>query len=93
MVRILAGTLLEIGSGKKEAEAFRKALRSRARRDTGPVAPAAGLILREIRYLPVPDRYVADNEDWRYELSQEGLASTGVSRLTVEHCRPDDYAG
>lgn len=93
MVRILAGTLLEIGSGKKEAEAFRKALRSRARRDTGPVAPAAGLILREIRYLPVPEHYVADNEDWRYELSQENLASTGVSRLTVEHCRPDDYAG
>jgi len=48
---------------------------------------------REIRYLPVPDRYVADNEDWRYELSQEDLALTGVSRLTVEHCRPDDYAG
>lgn len=92
MVRIIVGTLIEIGSGKKQPDAFQIAIQSRSRRDTGPVAPAAGLVLAGIRYLPIPLRYAADNADWRYELSQENLAETRESYLTVEYCRSADYA-
>ena len=93
MVRILAGTLLEIGSGKKSETAFRDAIRSRRRRDAGPVAPAAGLILREIRYLPNPSRYEAENEDWAYELTQDTLEERRESFFTLRRCREADYEG
>ena len=93
MVRILAGTLLEIGSGKKGETAFRDAIRSRTRRAAGPVAPAAGLILREIRYLPNPSRYEAENEDWAYELTQKALEESGESFFTLRRCREADYEG
>ena len=93
MVRILAGTLLEIGSGKKGETAFRDAIRSRRRHDAGPVAPAAGLILREIRYLPNPSRYEAENEDWAYELTQKALEESGESFFTLRRCRETDYKG
>ena len=93
MVRILAGTLLEIGSGKKGETAFRDAIRSRTRRAAGAVAPAAGLILREIRYLPNPTRYEAENEDWDYELSQEALKERRESYFTLRRCREADYEG
>ena len=88
-----AGTLLEIGSGKKGETAFRDAIRSRRRRDAGPVAPAAGLILREIRYLPNPSRYEAENEDWAYELTQKALEESGESFFTLRRCREADYEG
>ena len=50
MVRIIVGTLLEIGSGKRNADSVRKALRSLDRRDAGATAPAHGLMLYRVEY-------------------------------------------
>lgn len=50
MVRIIAGTLLEIGGGKYPPEHMEEVLMARKRSAAGPTAIARGLVLREIRY-------------------------------------------
>lgn len=50
MVRILAGTLLEVGSGQRSVESVRLALESRNREQAGFTAPPQGLILWDVRY-------------------------------------------
>ena len=50
MVRILTGTLLEVGTGKREEGAIARALESRSRLDLGMTAPAKGLTLMEVFY-------------------------------------------
>ena len=50
MVRILTGTLLEVGMGQRSADYMSEILASRSRENAGPTAPAKGLILWELRY-------------------------------------------
>ena len=50
MVRIIAGTLLEIGTGLRDVESISKALESHDRSDAGPTAPACGLTMIGIKY-------------------------------------------
>ena len=50
MVRILAGTLIGVGTGKLEGGAVRRALASGSRLDLGVTAPACGLTLMEVFY-------------------------------------------
>lgn len=50
MVRIMTGTLLEIGMGKRSADSIANALRSGSREDAGYTAPAMGLMLMSVRY-------------------------------------------
>lgn len=50
MVRILAGTMLEIGSGRLPADSIQKALETQDRSLAGATAPACGLTLMRVRY-------------------------------------------
>lgn len=50
MVRIIVGTLLEIGQGKRDASSIPQILESRKREQAGETAPAKGLCLEEVRY-------------------------------------------
>ncbi len=50
MVRILAGTMLDIGSHRLPPEAMERALLSGNRTDAGATAPAHGLMLYRVRY-------------------------------------------
>ena len=50
MVRIIAGTMLDIGMGRKEPDAFRKAIETGDRLALGVTAPACGLELSQIFY-------------------------------------------
>lgn len=50
MVRILTGTLLEVGSGKKQPEEVKKILRTKERKDAGVLVPSIGLCLKEVIY-------------------------------------------
>ena len=52
MVRIIAGTLAEVGSGRHEPEWVLEALKSADRTKSGPTAPPQGLTLCEISYFP-----------------------------------------
>ncbi len=50
MVRILAGTLIEVGLHKRTIASVREALESRDRERAGFTAPAEGLLLKSVRY-------------------------------------------
>ena len=50
MVRIIAGTLTDIGMGRKSPDAFRRALETLDRLELGMTAPACGLELTRVFY-------------------------------------------
>ena len=51
MVRIIAGTLMDVGSGRLAPEEVREIIESRDRSRAGDTAEARGLTLVEIRYI------------------------------------------
>lgn len=50
MVRILTGTLLEVGTGERDAEEIPDILKSGVRENAGALVPAKGLTLVKVRY-------------------------------------------
>lgn len=50
MVRILTGTLLEVGSGVRNVKSVKRPLKSGVRAEAGFLAPASGLCLKEVYY-------------------------------------------
>jgi tRNA pseudouridine38-40 synthase len=50
MVRIIAGTLVEVGRGKMSAADVAAAIESKDRRNAGPTLPGTGLCLEWIKY-------------------------------------------
>ena len=50
MVRILTGTLLEVGSGKRTAQSIPELIEAKKRSLAGPTAPAKGLCLLKVDY-------------------------------------------
>ena len=50
MVRIIVGTLVEVGQGKRAADSLKNVIASEDRRQAGHTAPAEGLYLLEIYY-------------------------------------------
>ena len=54
MVRIIAGTLLEVGKGNIEAKSLENRIAAADRSQAGPTAPARGLKLIRIQYISDP---------------------------------------
>jgi tRNA pseudouridine38-40 synthase len=52
MVRIIAGTLVEVGRGKMTPQDVAAAIESKDRRRAGPTLAAQGLCLEWVRYAP-----------------------------------------
>lgn len=50
MVRIIAGTLMEVGRGRLAPEEMAEILEARDRRKAGPTAPACGLVLADFEF-------------------------------------------
>jgi len=50
MVRIISGTLLEIGKGKRHPDSMREILLAQDRKAAGPTAPPDGLYLVGVEY-------------------------------------------
>ncbi|HAA90101.1 MAG TPA: tRNA pseudouridine(38-40) synthase TruA [Peptococcaceae bacterium] len=66
MVRLMVGTLLEVGRGKLLPEAVREILETRRRGLGGPAAPPQGLYLVRVYY---PGDYIDDRDLWEIESS------------------------
>ncbi|MBC5799051.1 MAG: tRNA pseudouridine(38-40) synthase TruA [Candidatus Eremiobacteraeota bacterium] len=60
MVRILSGTLLEVGAGRRRPESVAEVLAARDRRLAGPTAPPAGLCLVNVVYPDFESRAAAE---------------------------------
>jgi len=50
MVRVLVGTMLEVGRGRRSVEDFESLLGGASRERAGETAPAHGLYLVSVRY-------------------------------------------
>lgn len=50
MVRIMAGTLIEVGLGKRDADSMTDIINARCREAAGRMAPPEGLFLKEVVY-------------------------------------------
>ncbi len=50
MVRVLVGTLVEVGMGLRKADHIPTILEKKERRYAGETAPACGLFLKQIYY-------------------------------------------
>ena len=50
MVRIISGTLVEVGTGRRSAEDIKDIIRSCDRRESGMTAPPEGLFLKKVFY-------------------------------------------
>lgn len=50
MVRILTGTLIEVGLGKRAGDSMKELLKSKTRSEAGAMMPACGLALVEVKY-------------------------------------------
>ena len=50
MVRIMAGTLIEVGLGKRDAASMTAILEAKSRETSGMMAPPEGLFLKEVYY-------------------------------------------
>lgn len=66
MVRIIAGTLLEVGAGRRSLKDVAEALRTGERRLAGRTLPPHGLCLESVTYGdgPKPRPGMADEEEW-----------------------------
>ena len=94
MVRIIAGTLLKVGTGAWPPEYVETILEARDRQKAGPKAPACGLTMISLAYetslRPVLE---AANRDWDYSLYQERIPSDKKACLLIRRCREEDFAG
>ena len=62
MVRIVVGTLVEVGMGRRASEDVRRILEAADRSHAGPTAPAAGLCLEHVEYDVPHERSLQDGQ-------------------------------
>lgn len=75
MVRNIVGTLVEVGHGKRTPDSLGALLLGRDRTRAGPTAPAHGLMLDEVFYLPgnVDPRAASQPAAARDDVDQNGI--------------------
>ena len=91
MVRIIAGTLIRVGSDMYPPEHMKEILEARSRAAAGDTAPAKGLTLVGIEYEKEPAKeIVGENEYYRYVLDQSELVTNGTSVLKIDFCTDEE---
>lgn len=83
MVRIVTGSLLQVGSGAKKPEWIKEVLDSRDRQKAGACAPAVGLTLIGIEYEDLADQLFVQNDLIMYGLWQKEIAEKKKAYLTI----------
>lgn len=83
MVRVMVGTLVEIGAGALPPDRVAQVLHHGDRRDAGQTAPARGLTLEEVFYPDFPWR--GPTPTLGGLLTEDGSRKSEVSRKAPEH--------
>lgn len=93
MVRIIAGTLMKVGTGQFPPQKVKEILEARDRQKAGPRAPAKGLTLISIEDAEelAPEERVA-NEHWDYTVYQSQILTKGNAYLFFDRCDERDFA-
>lgn len=90
MVRIIAGSLLQVGMGKRPPEWIREVLEQKNRDAAGPKAPALGLTLVSIEYKNTLENYIiGKNKDWEYRLIQKEIPYKGKAYVQIKACQDE----
>ena len=92
MVRIVAGTLLEIGTGIRPESDMERILLAKDRSQGGPVAPARGLTLVSIRFeTELKPEVTAENEDYAYVLDQRDMEAEKTAFLLIRRAADGSF--
>ena len=94
MVRIIAGTLIRVGTGACPPGEVAAILAARDRRLAGPTAPAHGLTLVEMKYeTELPSWQRSENDEWKYRILQSHIKEKGLAFFRIERCEDREWAG
>lgn len=92
MVRIIAGTLIKIGSGAWPPKKMKEILEARDRNTAGPKAPAKGLTLIDFQVLKdLEDQDSIKNEHWSYTVYQSEILAKGYAYIEIKRCTSRDF--
>ena len=94
MVRIIAGTLLEVGMGAYLPEHVEEILDARDRQAAGRTAPARGLTLVSMEYQQeLPDWHHRENKYWEYDILQSHIKQDKTAYLAISRCADEELDG
>ncbi|MCO5171110.1 MAG: tRNA pseudouridine(38-40) synthase TruA [Planctomycetes bacterium] len=85
MVRTIAGTLVQVGKGRRAPESVDAILATRDRRQAGPAAPARGLFLMRVFYEDASLGTLGAHASWTSRQPNEPASSEGVPREGDDH--------
>lgn len=92
MVRIIAGTLMEIGMGQYPPEQIPDILKARDRQRAGKTAPAKGLTLVSLKYEEVLAPWVYnENDEWNYNVLQSHIKEEQMAYFLIERCQDEAW--
>ena len=92
MVRIIAGTLLRVGTGLYSPQKVEEILDARDRQAAGPTLPAKGLTLISLEYEKrLQPEIKAANKDWEYLLVQREIPAKKKAYLLIYRCKEEDF--
>ncbi len=92
MVRIISGTLLEVGKGFLAPEKVKEILNARDRRQAGGTAPAEGLTLVSIEPLKLPESERNTNDWIDYTIDRSGMETEKKVTMTVRRFVPQELS-
>ena len=94
MVRIIAGTLLEVGMGAYLPEHVEEILDARDRQAAGRTAPARGLTLVSMEYQQeLPDWHHRENKYWEYDILQSHIKQDKAAYFVISRCADEELDG
>ena len=94
MVRIIAGTLLEVGMGAYPPEHMEEILDARDSQVAGRTAPARGLTLVSMEYQKeLPDWHHRENQYWEYDILQSHIKTEKTAYFVITRCADEELDG
>lgn len=94
MVRIIAGTLINVGKGVYAPEDMETMLAARDRQSAGPTVSAKGLTLVNLSYDQEMEQWLCrENRDWNYDILQSHIHQDKTAYFLIERCRDEEWGG